>query len=267
MRRFSAAAALALAFVGVAHAQVAPNRAATYLVGSNVTDARALWVNPAGLATQAEASVLLDLTVVQPGSAGRLGQVTAGFNARGLAFGYQRDNFPTAVHGHTYKLGLAGGSGGLDVGFALALYGGGGGVRTGWDMGLRYDRLTNVTIGGVIRNIGQPTVRGVRQVVTTVPAVTVRPLGAVLGLSGQARFASDSNVRGYTLEAEALWPRSPRIGLLARYDTDRRWHARALFFGLSIGSRDRVGAVASTPGNLSKVDAVNLYGVSSRTPR
>jgi len=44
-------------------------------------------------------------------------------------------------------------------------------------------------------------------------------------------------------------------------------HRRTLLFGLSIGIRDHVGAVASTPGDFSKVDAVNVYGVSSRTPR
>ena len=268
MRRAPAAATLVLAFVGVAHAQVAPNRAASYLVATAVTDARALWVNPAGLAARPEASVLLDLTVVQPGATGRLGQVTAGFNARGLSFGYQRDNFPNGVHGHTYKLGLASGSGGFSGGVALALYGGGtGGGGSGWDLGFRYDWLSTVTVGGVIRNIGQPTVRGVRQNATAVPAVTVRPLGSILALSAQASVASSAGARGYGVEAEALWPRSPKVGLLARCDTDGSLHRRALLFGLSIGTRDRVGAVGSTPGNFSKVDAVNVYGVSSRTPR
>lgn len=266
MRR-GAAAAIVLAFAGVAHAQVATNRAASYLVATGVTDARALWVNPAGLAARPEASVLLDLTVVQPGAKGRLGQVTAGFNAHGLAFGYQRDNFPTGVHGHTYKLALASGSGGLSGGVAFALYRGGTGGGSGWDFGLRYDWLPTVTIGGVIRNVGQPTVRGVRQVAAAVPAVTVRPAGSLLSLSAQASFASSTAARGYAVEAEALWPRSPRVGLLVRYDTDGSLHHRALLFGLSIGSRDRVGAVASTPGDFSKVDAASVYGVSSRAPR
>lgn len=267
MRRAPAAAFALAFFAGVAHAQVAPNRAASYLVATDISDARALWVNPAGLATRPEASVMLDLTVVQPGATGRLGQVTAGFNARGLAFGYQRDNFPTGVHGHTYKLGIAGGSGGFSGGAAVALYHGGTGGGTGWDLGVRYDWPQMVTVGGVIRNIGRPTVRGVRQDVTAVPAVTVRPFGSILALSAQASFASSTAARGYAVEAEAFWPRSPRVGLLARYDTDGSLHARALLFGLSIGSRDRVGAVASTPGDFSKVDAVSLYGVSSRTPK
>lgn len=263
MRR--AAAALALVCAGVAQAQVVPNRATSYLVGSDVTDARALWVNPAGLGFRPEASVQLDLTVVQPGSTGRLGQVTAGFNARGLAFGYQRDNFTSGVHGHTYKLGLAGGTGRFSAGAGVAIYRGGQG-GTGWDLGARYDWLSSVTVGGVIRNIGQPTVRGVRQVTTAVPSVTVRPFGSMLAVSGQGSFASSAGARGYTLEAAAVWPRSPAVGVLARLDTDGSLHRRELVFGLSIGTRDLVGAVASTPG-ASTIDAVNVYGVSSRTPR
>jgi hypothetical protein len=250
----------------MAHAQGSSNRAASYLVATNVDDARALWVNPAGLAARPEASVLLDLTVVQPGARGRLGQLTAGFNARGLSFGYQRDNFPAGIHGHTFKFGLAANYGRFAGGAALALHGGAN-RGTAWDLGVRYDWLSTVTVGGVIRNIGRPRTFGVRQATSLVPAVTVRPFGSVLALSAQASIVSDSSARGYTVEAEALWPRSPRVGLLARYDTDGSLHARALLFGLSIGTRDRVGAVGSTPGDFSTVDAVNVYGVSSRTPR
>jgi hypothetical protein len=264
LARVAGPAVLALAVAGAARAQVAPNRAATYLVATDVTDARAIWVNPAGLATKPEASVLLDLTVARPGAAGRLGQVTAGFNARGLAFSYQRDNFPNGVHGHTYKLGFALGSGNLSGGIAMALYRGGDG-GTGWDAGIRYDWVPQVTIGGVIQNLGQPTVRGIRQETVARPAITFRPLGSVLALSVQAAFGSGSD-RGYTLEASAGLPRSPNLGLLARLDTDRSLHRRALVFGLSIGRLDRVGLVGSLPGDASRLDALSLYGVSTRTP-
>jgi hypothetical protein len=250
----------------MALAQGVTNRAASYLVPTNVSDARALWVNPAGLATRPEASVLLDLTVVQPGATGRLGQVTAGFNARGLSFGYQRDNSLNGIHGHTFKLGLAANYGKFAGGADLAFHGGAN-RGASWDLGVRYDWLSSLTVGGVIRNIGRPRIFGVRQATSLVPAATLRPFGTVLALSAQAIIVSDSSARGYTVEAEVLWPRAPSVGLLARYDTDGSLHARTLLFGLSIGIRDHVGAVASTPGDFSKVDAVNVYGVSSRTPR
>ena len=141
-------------------AQVAPNRATAYLTPTDVGDVRALWVNPAGLAAREEAAVLLDLTVQEPGSDGRLAQVSTGFNARGLAFGYQRDNFTNGIHGHTYRLGLGGASRGLAFGAAVALYRGAT-SGTGWDFGIRYDWRPQLTIGGAVRNVGKPTVRGV----------------------------------------------------------------------------------------------------------
>src|SRR6267378_3393876 len=51
--------------------QVAPNRAATYLFPTDVRDARAIWVNPAGLGLAREASVYAEVGVSDPGSRGR----------------------------------------------------------------------------------------------------------------------------------------------------------------------------------------------------
>src|SRR2546428_12640355 len=102
----------------MAPAQVAPTRPTLYLHPPDVTDARALWVNPAGLGRFQEASLHLDLTVGDPGAAGRLRQLTLGFNSRGFSFGYQRDVFDGGVRGHTYRLGFAGGGAGLAAGGA-----------------------------------------------------------------------------------------------------------------------------------------------------
>jgi len=83
--------------------QVAPNRSTQYLHPTEVSDARALWVNPAGLALFPEASLNLDVTVGDPGAKGRLRQFTLGLNSRGLSFGYQRDVFDGGVRGSTYR--------------------------------------------------------------------------------------------------------------------------------------------------------------------
>src|SRR5205807_2095321 len=80
-------------------AQVVPNRATLYLYPSDVTDARAVWVNPAGSGRFEEASLNLDLTVGDPGAAGRLRQLTLGLSSRGLSFGYQRDVFDPGGRG------------------------------------------------------------------------------------------------------------------------------------------------------------------------
>ncbi len=96
-------------------AQQVANRANAYLFPTDVSDARAIWVNPAGLGMQREASIYAEVAVGDPGSKGRLRQINAGFNSRGLSFGYQRDLLDNGGRANTYRFGLAGGSGGLRV--------------------------------------------------------------------------------------------------------------------------------------------------------
>jgi len=245
-------------------AQVAPNNATLYLHPTDVSDARALWVNPAGLSHFPEASVHLDLTVGDPGAKGRLRQLTFGLNSRGLSLGYQRDLFGTGQQGHTYRLGYAGGRGGLAAGFATVLYRGGT-SSTGWDMGILYDWTPALSVGGVIQNIGRPVVRDSTLRITYVPSATLQLAGRQIVLSALSRLTSDG-VAGYafglrgTLRAGTSLP----IGLLARLDTDRSLRRSNLAFGFSLGGDDTAGLVAMTPGDAHGIDAISLYGVSTR---
>ena len=251
-------------------AQVAPNRATAYLHPTDVRDARALWVNPAGLGVLREASVYAELAVADPGSRGRLRQVNAGFNARGLAFGYQRDIFDAGVRSHTYRLGLAGASGGLAAGFAVAYYRGDGAKATGWDVGVSFAPSgMGLLVGTVITNFGQPVIRGLRQRLTFVPGATWHPgpLPAV-GVSVHGRITPDS-VAAYAFGVSwrggrtgSRWP----VEIIARLDTDGGLRRGAFALGLSIGGEDRFGVVASTPGDVSTIDGVSLYGLSTREP-
>src|SRR5437867_3929369 len=118
--------------------QVAPNRANSYLFPTDVHDARAVWVNPAGLGVSREASVYAEISVSDPGARGRLRQINAGFNSRGLSLGYQRDILDNGARGTTLRLGLAGGAQGLAAGFDIARYSGNGVNATGWDIGVSY---------------------------------------------------------------------------------------------------------------------------------
>ena len=245
-------------------AQVAPNNATLYLHPTDVSDARALWVNPAGLGHFPEASVHLDLTVGDPGAKGQLRQLTLGLNSRGLSLGYQRDLFSSGRRGHTYKLGYAAGRGGLAAGFATALYRGGT-SGTGWDVGILYDWTPALSIGGVIQNIGQPVVRDSTLRLTYVPSATLQLAGRRVVLSALSRLTSDG-VAGYgfgvrgTLRAGTSLP----IGLLARLDTDRSLHRGGFAFGFSLGAADMAGLVATTPPDVNGIDALSLYGVSTR---
>jgi hypothetical protein len=245
-------------------AQVAPNRATLYLHPTDITDARALWVNPAGLGRFQEASLHLDLTVVDPGAAGRLRQLTVGFNSRDFSFGYQRDVFDGGVRGHTYRLGFAGGREGLAAGVAAALYRGGT-SGTGWDAGIQYDPAPAITVGGVIENLGQPTVRGTTLQAAYVPGATVRLFAARAALSVHGRFTAHE-VAGYALGVRAGLRDGTTlpVRLLARADTDRSLRRTGFAFGLSLGGQDAIGVVATTPGDVSRLDAFSLYGVSTR---
>lgn len=254
--------------------QVAPNRATNYLFPTDVRDARAIWVNPAGLGVQREASIYAELAVGDPGAKGRLRQINAGFNARGLSLGYQRDMLDNGLRGHTYRLGLAGGAGGLAAGFAVAHYRGDGAKTTGSDLGASYAAAPGLLLGLVAANVGQPVVRGLKQRLTFVPGATWHP-GPIpaFGVSTYARITPDS-VAAYAFGlswrtsgttgrgAPRRWP----IEIIARLDTDRALRRGAFALGLSIGGQDRFGAVASTPGDVSRIDGVSLYGLSTREP-
>jgi hypothetical protein len=231
-----------------------------------VQDARALWVNPAGLGVLREASIYAEVLVSDPGSSGQLRQVNAAFNARGLSIGYQRDNLDGDVTGHTYRFGLAGSSAGLAAGGAVALYRGTNAQSTGWDVGVTYVMHRTVAVGLVGANIGQPVVRGIKQPMTYIPGLTWRP-GQGLGFSADARITPDS-VAAYAFGLSwrtgnaGSWP----IEILTRLDTDGDFRRGAFVFGLSLGGQDRFGAIGTTPGDVSYVDGLSMYGLATREP-
>jgi hypothetical protein len=256
---------LALVVPAFAGAQVVPNRATLYLHPSDVTDARAVWVNPAGAGRYEAASLHLDLTVADPGATGRLRQLTLGMSSRGLSFGYQRDLFDAGARGHTYRIGYAAGRAGLAAGVAAALYRGAGASSSGWDLGVLYDWRAALSLGGVIENVGRPSVRGTTLPITYVPSATLRLWDARAALSADGRFTS-GGVLGYAFGLRAALGDATRVpvGVLARLDTDRTLARAALAFGLSLGSQDVAGLVATAPGDAGRIDAVDLYGVSTR---
>jgi len=248
---------------------VAPNLATGYLFPTDVRDARAIWVNPAGLGLTREASVYAELGVGEPGSRGRLRQINAGFNSRGLSLGYQKDFLDNGVRGTTLRLGLAGGARGLAAGFAVARYGGSGANATGWDLGVTYAALAQLRVGLVAANLGQPIVRGLRQHFNFIPGLTWHP-GPIpaIAFSTSAHITTDS-VLSYafglswrTTSTSSRWP----IEILARMDTDKGLRRGAFALGVSIGGENRGGAVITSPGDVSHIDGASVYGLVTRQP-
>ncbi len=206
----------------------------------------------------------MDLAVGNPGARGQVRQISGGFNSSGFAFGYQRDLFGGGVAGTTFRFGLAGGSRGVTAGFASAVYRGSGAHGMGWDLGLTYLVHQTVTLGAVLANIGQPVVRGFRQPFTFEPGFTWR-LGTHAAISAHGRLQAGGQ-GGYAAGVRWGGPTHAPFGWLARVDTDRHLRRAGFAFGISIGARDAVGVVATTPGDLSSVNEADLYGLTTRAP-
>ena len=202
------------------------------------------------------------MTVRNPGALGRLGQLTAGFNSRGLSFGYQRDVFGATI-GHTYRVGLAGATRRVAAGAAMALYRGGT-SSTGWHLGLRYAPGPAVILGGTIANLSEPVVRGLKQPLTFVPSATLAPFGPSFELSTHARLTRDA-LLGYAFGAQWRMRLFAPLAAIVRLDTDHRLRRAAFAFGLAIGGQNSAGAVATTSGDLRDADAVSLYGLVSHS--
>ena len=220
-------------------------------------------MNPAGLGRGHEASLHVDLSVGDPGADARLRQLTFGFNSRGLSFAYQRDVFDGGIRRHTYRLGLGAGRGGLAAGLAAALYRGNTG-GLGWDFGVVYQPASRVAVGAVVQNVRQPVVRGVRQVATLVPNLTLKPFGPAIAVSAEGRVTRDS-VLGYAVGARFRSGGRLPLGFLVRLDTERAFHRTALVFGISVGGREQFGTAAGIPAGSNRVDLANFYGVIART--
>ena len=241
---------------------MAINRSTTYLMPSDADDARALWVNPAGLAARSEASVYFDLTASDPGSLAQLRQLNLGFNARGLAFGYQRDQFSGGTRGNTYRIGLGTGQGRISVGAAAALYRGNT-KGTGWDLGASYRAAASLVVAGVIGNLGEPAVRGLVQRVRYTASATWQVASgfAVAGLAA----ADPSGFQAFGVAAHAGFGWSLPLGLVGRLDTDQKFRRRQFALGISIGAVNQLGLVATTPGDVSSVNDMTVFGVATST--
>jgi hypothetical protein len=157
---------------GAAPAQLVPVRSRDYLFLTNVSDARALWVNPAGLAIVPEASLLAELTFERiSGDPIRVGQYAVGFNSRGFSLGYQRNRLADEK-----SVGI------LRTGFGVPFRGGALGIATSrvsqdttssyeLDVGIVFVPSVLLQMGLAVRHIGRPEVRSSQLPVTTVGGV------------------------------------------------------------------------------------------------
>ncbi len=167
----------AVALPGAAAAQFFPAQPAGYLMTIDASDGRALWVNPAGLARRAEASLGVDLAMERTPGSTRVSQFGALLASRNLAFGWSRDRLAKSAAlperaADVYALGLGLGDPVFSAGVAKHWYRGDA-RASAWDIGARVALSARFDVSFVWRDIGSPIVADTQLRETLVPAVAV----------------------------------------------------------------------------------------------
>ena len=149
-------------------AQTLPPRSGDYLFVTNAADARALWVNPAGLNITPGASVLAEFTLRRTQSDLRLEQYTVGIHSRGLSVGYQRNRPSGTSAVGVLRAGLAIPLRRGAIGLSGARYSQDSVSSKEADVGIIFLPATSIQLGAVVRHIGRPTVEAVELPITAV---------------------------------------------------------------------------------------------------
>ncbi len=253
----------------VASAQSFAPRSADYMFAATANDARAIWVNPAGLAVVPEASLMAEFVVQRPLNDDlRLSQLSFGFNSQGLSFGYNRERLPSESSNNAYRLALARALRGWTVGFAVSHFRSG--VNdTGFDAGIRYRVLSSLQLGVVLRNIGQPQVRSDTLPLTGVASLGWTLLPGFLTVSGEAIAKNRLEESGYDMVyrggAQLSFGRTLPVSGLTAVTLDKDLGVMMWSFGLSVGGARRGVFVAGvTPDNPSvRVENLSLTGLAT----
>ena len=266
--RVAAVGAVLLAVPAALAAQYRTPRSADYLFGADAWGARALWVNPAGMGTVNEASVMAEV-LIERNAAGdyALGQYAVGFNSRGFALGYRRDRFGGGLNGNVWRIGLARGTANLAVGLAMSVYSGEQ-REEDLDLGVRWRPRQPFEVSLAVEHIGQPTVRDSAVRLAAVTGAAWSPLRGLVHLVAEAR-ATDAVVGGWVMAYRAgLRLATPGRMPLAAYailDLSDDFGAQRLVAGLSFGGDYQgvlMGSGAKRAGS-TRLETVSLTGVAS----
>lgn len=246
-------------------------RSTDYLFVTTADDARALWVNPAGLQTITEASILAEFVLDRPVDGDlRLGQWTVGFNSRGFSLGYQRDRVPDEEASDAVRVGLGLGFTGGGLGAALTFYRSPGFTEQGLDVGIRYQPLPSIDVGAVVRHLRRPQVRESQLPVTGVAGISWVAVATHLQLAGEVIVAerligsgADVTYRGGLRVSTSG---SVPIGAIAALDLGSNARVDRWNVGIAIGGKDQLvllGSGFKGPGG-QRLQTLSASGLASR---
>jgi hypothetical protein len=249
MRRVGATAVVLLvSVVASSTAQVAA-RSRDYLFITNATDARALWVNPAGLGVLPEASVMAELTVERMGGDFRVEQYVLGFNTRGISVGYHRTRFGDEPAVGQLRVGAALPIRRGAIGFTVSRFQQDTTSSRAFGAGLLFMPNPTFQFGLTTRNIGRPEVRGVNLPITV--------LGGAQFTSARFQVAAEAHAaerRGigesgfdftYRAGAQAYLPLSFPVVVIGALNLGTNFRIDQLHLGASIGGVRQVTLMTS----------------------
>jgi len=280
--RYTAALVLGFSAIttGSAAAQSVRPRSADYLLVTEASDVRALWVNPAGLGVVREASVMADFVLQSPDSGSlRVAQWGLGFNSRGISFGYQRDRLmddPSTPEpdGHStdaFRLGAAFPIPRGAIGVSFTMFRPNTAVQSSQqsgNVGIRYRALRRVDVGGVLQNIGRPYVGPEKAPLTGTVGVGWLMVPSLLRLAAEASAAERIGASGYDLGyragAHIQLPGPVRVSAVTTFDFANNLSVTNWALGVSIGGGDQLFAVATGSADPTRIDRFGLSGVSRR---
>ena len=234
-RRAAALAALvataAALLSGSAAAQSFTAQPQLYLLTTDAFDARALWIQPAGLAAIREASVSGFFTTATQRGQGPT-QYGLSLASGGLGLSWQHDRLGNGASDNQWAIGLGVGNQTVKVGVARRWIRGANANDAALDLGMRITPRPSVLLSLAWRDIGSPVVRD-----TVVRAVLVP--GAALALFGaRARIGVDWELvtRGWgtsALRAGASIVLPLSLALSVRADYSGSLHARGVVLALT----------------------------------
>jgi hypothetical protein len=253
-----------------AAAQIFPAQPGRYELTTEATDARALWVNPAGLARLPEASVGADLTADRffPGGA-QVSQYSLSLAGRGVAASWLHERLPSSQSLNVYAVGIGLGDEQFSAGVTRRWFRG---LATGgaWDIAARVSMRDATQLSLVARNVGSPRLADSTYWATLVPGALVYLLRGGVQLGAEWEVAPHAwRSIGYRAGGSVVLGKGFALSLLA--DLGPGFKRRALALALSFDApRSRLGAFGLASGGASEVDAVGVSGAlvtRAPTPR
>ncbi len=252
-----AAAALAMSAAAAAAQAVAP-QPTRYLLTTSAADARALWVNPAGLIRRFEASLGADVTVDRFASGTEVSQYGASLASRGIALGWSHDRYPGGS-ANWYAIGLGAGSEPFSAGVARRWFRGPTAAAY-WDIAMRATSGGWLQLSAVARNVGSPAPSDSASAPIVVPGASASLFGGLLDAAAECDLVTRGwRTRSWRLGATLALTRTVALSLRADLTGDMAASGLAIAIQFE-GPAARVSGFAVSDPGFNRAEAGGIAG-------